>query len=64
MTSCASCRLVDFGGGFGLNDRLKGRVTHEEIRERLRPLLDLPIELVLPTHGAPTDRPALERALT
>jgi glyoxylase-like metal-dependent hydrolase (beta-lactamase superfamily II) len=56
--------LVDFGGGFGLNEWLKGGVTHAEIRERLRPLLDLPIELVLPTHGAPTDRAALERSLS
>ena len=30
----------------------------------LRPLLELPVELVLPTHGAPTDRAALERALS
>jgi hypothetical protein len=27
------------------------------------PLLDLPIELVLPAHGEPTDRAALERVL-
>jgi hypothetical protein len=26
-------------------------------------LLDVPIELVLPAHGAPTDRAALERVL-
>jgi glyoxylase-like metal-dependent hydrolase (beta-lactamase superfamily II) len=30
----------------------------------LRPLLALPVELVLPTHGPPTDRAALERALS
>jgi hypothetical protein len=30
----------------------------------LRLLLDLPIELVLPAHGEPTDRAALERVLT
>ena len=35
----------------------------EKILERLRDLLELPIELVLPTHGAPADRAALERAL-
>jgi hypothetical protein len=29
----------------------------------LSPLLELPVEHVLPTHGAPTDRAALERAL-
>ena len=27
-------------------------------------LLELPVELVLPTHGSPTDRPDLERALS
>jgi glyoxylase-like metal-dependent hydrolase (beta-lactamase superfamily II) len=32
-------------------------VTPEQI---LEPLLELPVELVLPTHGAPTDRAALE----
>jgi glyoxylase-like metal-dependent hydrolase (beta-lactamase superfamily II) len=55
--------IVDFGGGFGLNEWLKGGVTHEEIKHRLRPLLERPIELVLPTHGEPTDRAALERVL-
>jgi len=38
-------------------------VPPEQILETLRPLLELPVELVLPTHGAPTDRAALERAL-
>jgi hypothetical protein len=33
-------------------------------RDALGPLLDLPIELVLPTHGPPADRAALERALS
>ena len=33
-------------------------------RDRMqRELLALPVEIVLPTHGAPTDRAALERAL-
>jgi hypothetical protein len=27
------------------------------------PVWKVPVELVLPTHGAPTDRAALERAL-
>jgi hypothetical protein len=31
---------------------------------RLRPLLDLPVELVLAAHGEPTDRAALERVLS
>jgi glyoxylase-like metal-dependent hydrolase (beta-lactamase superfamily II) len=35
----------------------------DEALQILRPLLDLPVEHVLPTHGAPTDRAALERAL-
>jgi hypothetical protein len=38
-------------------------VTREEIAQGLRPLLELPVELVLPTHGGPTDRATLERAL-
>jgi hypothetical protein len=39
-------------------------VTREQVVTVLRPLLELPVELVLPTHGAPTDRTALERALS
>ena len=38
-------------------------VSREERAAMLRPLLELPATLVLPTHGPPTDRPALERAL-
>jgi len=37
-------------------------VPPELILGALRPLLELPVELVLLTHGAPTDRAALERA--
>jgi hypothetical protein len=29
----------------------------------LRPLLELPVEVVLATHGGPTGKTALERAL-
>jgi hypothetical protein len=56
--------LSDFGDG--LNIWLGGRknVTREDVVERLRPLLDLPVELVLPAHGEPTDRAALERVLS
>jgi len=36
-------------------------VTRDDVVRRLRPLLDLEIELVLPAHGAPADRAALER---
>jgi len=38
-------------------------VTREDVVRGLRPLLDLPIELVLPAHGEPTDRAELERVL-
>jgi glyoxylase-like metal-dependent hydrolase (beta-lactamase superfamily II) len=55
--------LVDFGGGFEINRWLRGGVTRDEVAERLRPLLDRPVEVVLSAHGAPTDRAALERAL-
>jgi hypothetical protein len=43
------------------------KATREEYNAKLRPLLDLPIELLLPTHGDPvTDNPLakLERALS
>jgi hypothetical protein len=56
--------LVDFGRGLEINDWLRGGVTREDDAERLRPLLDRPVEVVLPAHGAPTDRAALERALS
>jgi hypothetical protein len=56
--------LVDFGRGLEINEWLRGDVTREQVVEGLRPLLALPVEVVLPTHGAPTDRAALERALS
>jgi glyoxylase-like metal-dependent hydrolase (beta-lactamase superfamily II) len=56
--------LVDFGRGFEIPEEvLQHGVTREQLVEDLRPLLALPVELVLPAHGAPTDRAALERAL-
>ena len=56
--------LVDFGQGLEINERwLRPGVTREEIASGLRPLLDLPVEHVLATHGGPFDRAALERAL-
>ena len=56
--------LADFGTGLEIQSRwLREGVTREEVAAGLRPLLDLPVELVLPTHGSPTDRGALERAL-
>jgi hypothetical protein len=39
-------------------------VTREQVVEGLHTLLERPIEHVLPTHGPPTDRAALERALS
>jgi hypothetical protein len=56
--------LVDFGRGFEVpQEVLQHGVTREQVVEDLRPLLGLPVELVLPAHGEPTDRAALERAL-
>jgi hypothetical protein len=43
-----------------------GKQTHADLRESLRPLLDLPVERVLVSHGAPVladGRAALERVL-
>ena len=57
--------FIDRGQGFEFPvDWANKGVPAEEILEALRPLLELPVELVLPTHGAPTDRAALERALS
>ncbi len=55
--------LVDFGSGLEINTWLRGGVTREQVAEGLRPLLSRPVTLVLPTHGPPTDRAALEHAL-
>jgi glyoxylase-like metal-dependent hydrolase (beta-lactamase superfamily II) len=55
--------LVDFGRGLQIAEWLREAVTRDQVAAGLRPLLALPVELVLPTHGAPTDRPALARAL-
>jgi glyoxylase-like metal-dependent hydrolase (beta-lactamase superfamily II) len=57
--------LVDFGRGLEIPlEWLREGVTREQIADGLRPLLDLPVEHVLPTHGAPTDRATLERMLS
>jgi glyoxylase-like metal-dependent hydrolase (beta-lactamase superfamily II) len=56
--------LVDFGRGLEINRWLRAGVTREQVVEGLRPLLDLPVDVVLATHGGPTDRTALERALS
>jgi hypothetical protein len=56
--------LVDFGAGLVLNAWLRGGVTREQVLDRLRPLLRLPVEVVLPAHGPAADRAALEHALS
>jgi glyoxylase-like metal-dependent hydrolase (beta-lactamase superfamily II) len=57
--------LVDFGRGLEVTPRwLREGVRREQVVAGLRPLLALPVEHVLPTHGGPTDRAALERALS
>jgi glyoxylase-like metal-dependent hydrolase (beta-lactamase superfamily II) len=58
--------LQDRGNGLQFLGDLANNVPAEQaqIREALQPLLALPVEIVLPTHGAPTDRAALERALS
>ena len=56
--------LVDFGTGLSLNQWLRGGVTHAQVVERLQPLLELPVGVVCPAHGAPTDRAALGHALS
>lgn len=57
--------LIDRGTGFEFpTDWANKGIPPERILESLRPLLGLPVEFVLPTHGPPTDRAALERALS
>jgi glyoxylase-like metal-dependent hydrolase (beta-lactamase superfamily II) len=57
--------LVDFGEGLHINPRwISAGMTREQVVDGLRPLLALPVEHVLATHGGPTDRAALERALS
>jgi hypothetical protein len=56
--------LADFGDGIAIQPRwLRQDVTREQVADGLRPLLSLPVELVLPAHGEPADRAALELAL-
>jgi hypothetical protein len=53
--------LSDFGDGLSIQLGGRTHVTREDVARGLQPLLDLPIELVLPAHGEPMDRAALER---
>jgi hypothetical protein len=56
--------LIDLGNGLEIAESwLPEGVTVEQVAAGLRPLLDKPVELVLPTHGQPAGRVALERAL-
>ena len=43
--------LPDRAGGIRLTPWIAEPMTPDELRERVRPLLDLPVELVLLTHG-------------
>jgi hypothetical protein len=47
-------------------ERWLGKATHDDLRNTLRPLLDFPLELILPGHGAPVlsgGHAALEQVL-
>jgi glyoxylase-like metal-dependent hydrolase (beta-lactamase superfamily II) len=64
-TVIAGDTLADLGHGLAINPRWLGPdVTRAQVVEGLRPLLSLPVEHVLETHGGPFDRAALERALS
>jgi glyoxylase-like metal-dependent hydrolase (beta-lactamase superfamily II) len=55
---------LQFLGDLANNVPPEFSVVADRVREGLRSLLELPIELVLPTHGAPVDKTALEHALS
>jgi glyoxylase-like metal-dependent hydrolase (beta-lactamase superfamily II) len=54
---------LQFLGELANNVPAEWGVASEQILESMRPLLTLPVEIVLLTHGAPADRAALERTL-
>jgi glyoxylase-like metal-dependent hydrolase (beta-lactamase superfamily II) len=57
--------LIERGNGLELHREWPVQaVGPAEVADRLRPLLDLPVDVVLPTHADPGDRAALERALS
>jgi hypothetical protein len=56
--------LSDFGEGLAIQLGGRKHVTRDGVARRLLTLLDLPVEMVLPAHGEPADRAALERALS
>ena len=52
--------LINLGNGLEIPASwLPDGVTVEEVATGLTPLLDKPVEIVLPTHGEPADRAAL-----
>jgi glyoxylase-like metal-dependent hydrolase (beta-lactamase superfamily II) len=56
--------LVDFGQGLEIAvEWLPEGITRGQVAEGLRSLLEVPVEAVLATHGGPTGKTALERAL-
>lgn len=56
--------LIDRGEGLILPlDWAARHGDPEEIKRSLHPLLEYPVDVVLPTHGLPTDRAALAHAL-
>jgi glyoxylase-like metal-dependent hydrolase (beta-lactamase superfamily II) len=57
--------LADFGEGPQINPRwIRKNMTRDQVAEGLRPLLELPVEHLLATHGGPHERAVLERALS
>jgi glyoxylase-like metal-dependent hydrolase (beta-lactamase superfamily II) len=57
--------LADLGRGLDINPRWLGPdVTREQVVEGLRPLLDLPVEHVLATHGGPHEPAVLKRVFS
>jgi glyoxylase-like metal-dependent hydrolase (beta-lactamase superfamily II) len=56
--------LVDRGEGLEIPLTWLRETTLAELLSTLRPLLDLPVDVVLPTHGPPADRAALVRAIS
>jgi hypothetical protein len=56
--------LSDFGDGLDIQLGGRKHVTRADVVERLRPLLELPVELVLPAHGEPAGYAELERVLS
>ena len=57
--------LIDLGNALEIPASwLPDDVTVEQVAAGLRPLLDKPVEFVLPTHGEPADRAAFEPRLS